>query len=137
MTPMIPKISVRPDATRKSSSPYCSEFRHWMRKVARSMQVTKAKSEAQQAKERSAASAHPATPKDPAPPVRRVAPLGGRSAATGGLHPAAARRIAQCLRRNADQIVLLAFDLAQVDVLHRVVGLGQRERASRAVDGGL
>src|SRR6266446_8916866 len=87
MTPMIPKISVRPDATRKSSSPYCSEFRHWMRKVARSMQVTKAKSEAQQAKERSAASAHPATHKDPAPPVRRVAPLGGRSAATGRLHP--------------------------------------------------
>src|SRR5882672_11504548 len=128
MTPMIPKISVRPDATRNSSSPYCSEFRHWMRKVARSMQVTKAKSKAQQAKERSAASAHPATPKDPAPPVRRVAPLGGRSAATGGLHPggyipgatsrglhpAAARRIAQCLRRHADQLVLLAFDLAQV-----------------------
>jgi hypothetical protein len=37
MTPMIPKISVSPEATRNSSSPYCSEFRHWMRKVAKSI----------------------------------------------------------------------------------------------------
>src|SRR5450755_4777324 len=36
MTPMIPKISVRPLATRNSSRPYWTAFRHWTRKVARS-----------------------------------------------------------------------------------------------------
>src|SRR5258706_16098521 len=34
-------------------------------------------------------SPHQATPADPAPPVRQVAPLGGRSEATGGLDPTA------------------------------------------------
>src|SRR5512132_1228879 len=34
---MIPKISVNPEATRKSSSPYCSPFRHWTRKMPISM----------------------------------------------------------------------------------------------------
>src|SRR5256885_2733874 len=95
MTPMIPKISVSPDATRNSSSPYCSAFRHWMRKVAMSM--------------------------------------GSLSAA----RLAAAGRIVQCLAGHTDPLVLLALHLAQVDVLHRVVSLGQGERAARAVDGGL
>jgi hypothetical protein len=34
---MMPKINVNPDATRKSSSPYWSEFRHWIRKVTKSI----------------------------------------------------------------------------------------------------
>jgi hypothetical protein len=38
---------------------------------------------------------------------------------------------------DAHQLVLLAVDLAQVDVLHRVVRLADRERAARAVDLGL
>src|SRR5215471_3446004 len=34
MTPMIPKISVSPDATRNSNNPYCRLLRHWIKKVA-------------------------------------------------------------------------------------------------------
>src|SRR4051812_518951 len=94
MTPMIPKISVRPLATRNSSRPYWTAFRHWTRKVARS----KNHPQRRRAKRR----APQATPEDPAPPVRRVAPLGGRSEATGGpcLHLAAARRDGKRLDRH-------------------------------------
>ena len=38
---MMPKISVRPLATRNSSSPYWTAFRHWIRKVARSIRHNK------------------------------------------------------------------------------------------------
>src|SRR5512146_4761 len=38
MTPRMPKISVRPLATRKSSSPYCTALRHWTRNTAKSME---------------------------------------------------------------------------------------------------
>ena len=41
-------------------------------------------------------------------------------------HLAAARRIGKRLDRDADHLVLLALDLAQVDVLDRVVRLRQR-----------
>jgi len=34
---MMPKISVSPLATRNSSSPYWTAFRHWIRKVTRSI----------------------------------------------------------------------------------------------------
>src|SRR5688500_4544459 len=101
MTPMIPKIRVSPLATRNSSSPYCTEFRHWMRKVARSMGE-------------------------------------GAQVAIGGLlHPAAAARIGKRLGGDAHVLVLLAADLAQVDVLYRVVAGGDGEGATRAVDAGL
>ena len=47
---------------------------------------------------------------------------------------AAARRIGDVLHRHADDLVLLAFDLAQVDVVDRRVGLGERKGAARAVE---
>src|SRR5690606_41449349 len=40
MMPMMPKISVRPLATRNSSRPCCSAFRHWMRKMLASMSAS-------------------------------------------------------------------------------------------------
>src|SRR5258706_14196977 len=94
---MMPKISVRPDASRNSSSPYCTAFRHWTRKVA----ISTAGSGAQR-------------------PVRSEL--------------AAAGRVGERLHRHADLLVLLAVDPAQVDVLHRVVGLRQRERPARRID---
>jgi hypothetical protein len=36
---MMPKISVRPLATRNSSSPYWTALRHWIRKVAKSIEA--------------------------------------------------------------------------------------------------
>src|SRR6188768_3575985 len=42
MTPMMPKISVSPDASRNSSRPYWTALRHWTRKVARSMKRRRA-----------------------------------------------------------------------------------------------
>ena len=38
---------------------------------------------------------------------------------------AAARRVGERLDRDADELVLVALDLAQVDVLHRVVRLAE------------
>src|SRR5512142_3326235 len=87
---MIPKISVSPDATRNSSKPYWTAFRHWTRKVPKST--------------------------------------------ARALHPAAACRGGQALDGDAHHLVLLAVDLAQVDVLHRVVRFAHREGAARAVD---
>src|SRR5271154_876811 len=37
MIPITPKMSVSPEATRNSSSPYCSALRHWTRNVATSI----------------------------------------------------------------------------------------------------
>jgi hypothetical protein len=37
MTPMIPKINVKPEATKNSNKPYCSAFRHWIKKMDKSM----------------------------------------------------------------------------------------------------
>src|SRR5690606_4876051 len=96
MMPMMPKISVRPLATRNSSSPCCKAVRHWMRKMLASM---------------------------------------SRSA-RGASELAAARRVGQLPDRDVDHLVLLARHLAQVEVLHRVAGRGQRELAARTVDGG-
>src|ERR1043165_9297686 len=107
MTPMIPKISVSPLATRKSSSPYWTAFRHWTRKVAKSIVVQC---------------------------VGCGAPA---LAATPRLQLAAARRIGERLHRDRAELVVVALDLAQVDILHRVAGGRERELAARAVDRGL
>src|SRR5512145_2984918 len=99
---MLPKISVSPLATRNSSSPYWTAFRHWIRKVGKSIGV-------------------------PNVNQRGVAPLrSARGCAPG--------RVGERLDCHLDDLVLLAFDLAQVDVLHRVVRPGHRERTARAVD---
>src|SRR5688572_5143324 len=63
-----------------------------------------------------------ATPQGPAPPARRVAPPGGRSAATGGLYDrevlGAGRQVA------AARAMAVQLDL-QPQVVHRV-GVAQR-----------
>src|SRR5450631_4877572 len=96
MTPMMPKMSVSPEATRNSSNPYWSALRHWTRKVAMSIAG------------------------------------GGRGHRSS--HAAAGAGIGERLRRDADHLVLLADHLAQVHVLHRIVGGADGEGAARAVD---
>src|SRR5678816_2276736 len=108
MTPMIPKISVRPLATRKSSRPYWTALRHWTRKVAVSIVPLRARDA--RWRER---------------PPRARPP---------GLELAAARRVGERLHRHRAELVVVALDLAQVDVLHRVAGRREGELAARAVD---
>src|SRR3990170_165101 len=64
-------------------------------------------------------------------PRGRWLPLGSSA---GSRHVATARRVGQTLPGNADEFVLLADHLAQVEILDRVVRLGNREAAARAVD---
>src|SRR5437660_1592765 len=110
MMPMMPKISVRPDATRNSSSPYWTPFRSWIASEYTSIEPRPPKT---------SAGRHNACP-------RRILQR--------SLKLAAARRIGQVLDRDAYDLVLLAFDLAQVDVVDRVVALVQRKRPTRAID---
>src|SRR4029077_7394950 len=56
---------------------------------------------------------------------------------TRSRHLAAARGIGERLHGDAGVLVLQALDLAQIDVLDRVVRLGERELASWTVDRGL
>src|SRR3990167_6884550 len=128
MTPMMPKISVSPDATRNSSSPYCSEFRHWMRKVARSM---KAQVQASGAGVKQ-------------PPWSRLCrstgggPLRGRAQRVGGglsSHLAAAGWVGEDLDGDASHHVLAALDLAHVEVLHRGQADAQQLRRVVALHG--
>src|SRR4051812_43255043 len=60
---MIPKISVNPLATRNSSRPYCTAFRHWTRKVARS--TADKKMQAAEAKQAACKKRHAATRSKP------------------------------------------------------------------------
>src|SRR5437660_1389577 len=110
MMPMMPKISVRPDATRNSSSPYWTPFRSWIASEYTSIEPRPPKT---------SAGRHNACP-------RRILQR--------SLKLAAPRRIGQVLDRDADDLVLLAFDLAQVDVVDRVVRLGECQRPARAVE---
>src|SRR6266567_2382173 len=110
MMPMIPKISVRPDATRNSSSPYWTPFRSWIANEWMSIERRPPKT---------SAGRHVARP-------RRILQR--------SLELAAARRIGQVLDRDADDLVLLAFDLAQVDVMDGIVRLGQGKRSARTIE---
>src|SRR5512136_1482106 len=107
MIPMIPKIRVRPLATRKSRSPYWTAFRIWMRKK-----------EASTVARRPAGARGTGAPRAPSP----------------SLHPAAHRRVGEGRDGHGDDLVLLALHLAEVDVVHRVVGLGHGHGAARALD---
>src|SRR5579862_2070980 len=98
MTPMIPKMSVSPLATRKSNSPSWTPFRTWIRKKASESDITLSAID------------------------RR--PIADRFLCR---HLAADGRIGKRLDRNADVAVLGALHLAQVEILHRVVSLGQGE----------
>src|SRR5574338_1696369 len=110
---MMPNTSVRPLATRNSSRPYCSAFSVWIRKVAKSITNSGA-----------AGMVHAAGGQDQG--TRRPrAPL-------ARLHLAAACRVGEALDRGGHDLVLRAFGLAQIDVLHRGVRLRQGEGAARA-----
>src|SRR6185312_10120047 len=108
---MMPKISVSPLATRNSSRPYCTALRHWTRNVAMSigMGIRGAGARRRRAKGRVAPDSRPAN-----------ATSRGRPCSWEMLHRAAGRRIGERLHRDADDHVLRAGDLAQVDVLHRL-----------------
>src|SRR6266576_5142095 len=112
---MIPKISVSPLATRNSSRPYWTAFRHWTRKVGRSTAAAPS-GPAQRRPKRKRRAAKP-----PAELCRR-------------LQLAAARRIRERLHRHPADLVVVALGFAQVDVLHRVACRRDRELAARAVD---
>ena len=61
-------------------------------------------------------------------------PGAGPSDARLALELAAARRVGERLDGHALELVVVALDLAQVDVLHRVAGRRDRELAARTVD---
>src|SRR5579864_2202306 len=114
MTPMIPKMSVSPLATRKSNSPSWTPFRTWIRKKASESDITLSAIDRRPSAERL---------------CRR--PIADRFLCR---HLAADGRIGKRLDRNADVAVLGALHLAQVEILHRVVSLGQGEAAARTVE---
>src|SRR5258706_12602911 len=122
MTPMMPKMSVNPLATRNSSSPYCSAFRHWTRKVAKSIASSlrilgKLKSGARR------------------PPLfSSIHSAAIYATASSTSHRAAASWIGEALSSQSDGLVLPVLDLSQVEVLHHVVRRRQRDPAARAVD---
>src|SRR5438067_863490 len=118
MMPMMPNTSVSPLATRNSSSPYCTPFSSWMRKVWRSME--KAKAGASRQKRRPASAGLPAVPFPSC--SRHLACLD-----RGGI-------VVERLHRHADVLVFRAGHFSQVDVLHRIVRLRQMPLAARAVD---
>src|SRR6266567_139846 len=70
-------------------------------------------------------------------PIRRSRRLGTGGRWTGSRHLAAARGIGERLGGDAHVLVLEPLGLAQIDVLDRVVRLGERELAARTVDGRL
>src|SRR5450432_400881 len=103
MTPMIPKISVSPLATRNSSSPYCTLFRIWISHSTVSVRCAHARRT-----------------------TKRKAGLAPRLLGAGRLrarHLAAARGIVQRFPRDADHLIGIAVDFAQIDVLDGVVRL--------------
>src|SRR5207244_4021954 len=130
MTPMIPKISVSPLATRNSSKPYCTAFKHWTRKVARSTETQRKRARRSQ------------RPIKPRPRIRLCRsdgwrPSGAGAQRLGGVdrsYLAAARRVGQALDRHRLELVVVSLGFAQVHVLHRVAGRRDRELAARAVD---
>src|SRR5687767_13818547 len=101
---MIPKIRVRPAASMNSSSPYWTLLSSWIRKLAKSIGRIQAAPVRGQKNGR---------PKPPTCEARRAS-----------THPAAGAGIGQRLGGDADHLVVLVLHAAQVDVLHRVVGLG-------------
>src|SRR5690606_42026512 len=96
---MIPKIRVRPAASMTSSSPYCTLFSSWIRKLAKSIDGERSP------KKWEAETSHL------------------RGAACASTHPATGAGIRQRLGGDADHLVVLVLDAAQVHVLHRIVGL--------------
>src|SRR3712207_4816720 len=108
MTPRIPKIRVRPLATRKSTRPYCTPFRSCTANVTKSI------------------AAFP-----------RETWRGGRETATAEQvlgDAAAARGIVHVGLRDRDELVSSVAHLAQIDVLDRIVRLVEAQRPTGAID---
>src|SRR6185437_470166 len=116
---MMPKISVSPLATRNSSRPYCTLLRIWIsHSTARVHHARLATTHSLHKKE-----------------AGTTAPAGiAREQVLGSGHPAAARRVFQRFPCDADHLVRIALDAAQVDILDRIVRLRHRPGPSRAVD---
>src|SRR5690349_15194094 len=123
---MMPKMSVRPLATRNSVSPYCTLFNTWMRNICKSILHP---TEFRRVDRRASAEANAARRYATLREAVRYASRDVRSA-----HRAAASRIGERLRREADRVVLAVFDLAQIEILHDIVRGGQRDLAAGAVD---
>src|SRR5690606_42109047 len=101
---MMPKIRVRPAASMNSNSPYCRLVSNWIRKLAKSME-TGGQSQAS--------------------PVRQGAGEGVQRQemkSRGSAHAAACTGIGHGFLRDANHLVFLVLDLAQVHALDRVVG---------------
>jgi ABC-type sulfate transport system substrate-binding protein len=96
----MPKIKVRPEATRNNNNPYCRALRHWIKKVAKSIKVLPLGLRHAQA-----TTAHVGSGDD----VQ--------------LHLAAEAWVSQSFGGDAVEHVFLAHHFAQVNVLHRVVAL--------------
>src|SRR5215470_16132418 len=115
---MIPKISVSPLATRNNNSPYCTLLSTWIRKIGRSIKVSRCNK----------------TPRGPAL-LRPSNAAGQRVVNLSELaHRATAPGIGQRLCCKANGLVLAVLDLAQIEVLHHVVRRRERDLAARAVD---
>src|SRR5437870_1219428 len=98
----MPKTSESPLATRNRTSPYCTPLRSWTAKVARSI----------------------------GSPVKASPPFGG-DARILARHPAAEGRIGEIGVRDRNVAVQPVLHLAQIDVLHDVVRLGEADRPAR------
>src|SRR5215207_759552 len=122
----MPKTSVSPLATRNSTSPYCTPFRSWTAKLTRSIPLSLSSPGLTRRSRHGGASRQ----RD-----GRVKP-GDDSPKTGSSrhHAAAAGGIGEVRVRDRDVFVPSVAHLAQIDVLHDVVGLREADRPARAVD---
>src|SRR3990170_8790226 len=107
---MMPNTKVSPDATRNSSSPYCTPFSSWMRKVPKSIRILTKKPTASR------------------PPALLVWRFPSAHLAQRG------RRIIERLHRHPDHPVLRPDHFTQVEVLHRVVALRHGPLPARGID---
>src|SRR6266446_6768615 len=115
---MMPKMSVRPLATRNSSRPYWTLLRIW---ISHSTAWPGRSCETQEIHSRQKKKRGLRTPLSI--PYGRL-----------GSQLAAARRILERLPRDADHLIGVALDASQVDILNRVVRPRHRPHAARAVD---
>src|SRR5688500_13468906 len=106
----MPNTSVSPLATRNSTIPYCTPFSSWTAKLARSMR------------------------RIPKSERRGRDGLALQTRLCSGRHAAAERRIREIGVSDRDVAIQAALHLAQIDVLHGVVRLGEAQGAARAVD---
>ena len=142
MTPMMPKISVSPEATRNSSSPYWTAFRHWTRKVAKSTgqamrRVNRCPPQLGLHQRHEAPGRHQASPDGRVPRPQGWRPSGAGAKRLGGSHLAAARRgrPAPSPQRRANSLFTPFTSRRKMSCTGLPAGR-QRELAARAVHRG-